>query len=201
MLKYLVLMMVALSPMPSLAQPEIVVLGDSISASHGMRMEQGWVALLQSRMAVAGSTYRLHNESISGETSAGGLARLGDILAARKPAWVLIELGVNDGLRGLSVTALKANLSKIIERVRKAGGQVMLLGMKVPSNYGKHYIDQFYQVYPQLSEQLDVPLLPYILEDIADNPQLMQVDGLHPNAKAQPFIADKIETALFPLLK
>ncbi len=198
MLRKLAIMIISLLPLPSFAQSEIVVLGDSISAAYGA---EGWVALLQNRLALTGSTYRLRNESVNGETSAGGLAKLGVILAIRKPAWVLIELGVNDGLRGLSVDALKDNLTKMIGRTRKTGANVMLLGMKVPARYGKHYVDQFYQVYPQLSQQLDVPLLPYILEDIADNPQLMQVDGLHPNAKAQAFIADKIETALFPLLK
>ncbi|GAB6140831.1 arylesterase [Methylosoma difficile] len=186
--------------MCAFGQSTIVVLGDSISAGYGMEVDQGWVALLQDRLQVSNSPYRLSNASISGETSAGGLARLDHILAAQKPAWVLIELGANDGLRGLSPVALKSNLTIMIDRIRTAGGKVMLLGMKIPPNYGKRYIELFYNVYPQLSQELNVPLVPFMLDKVALNPELMQADGLHPNAKAQSIIADTIQSTLFPLL-
>jgi len=182
-------------------QPVIVVLGDSISAGYGIEVDQGWVALLQKKLLKANSIYSISNESISGDTSAGGLARIDRILTAHKPAVVLIELGANDGLRGLSPVVMKNNLAEIAAHVRKAGAKVLLLGMKIPPNYGKRYIDLFYNVYPQLSKELGIPLVPSILEEVALVKDMMQADGLHPNAKAQPIIADKIESYLFPLLK
>jgi len=175
--------------------PLIVVLGDSISAGYGIEVDQGWVVLLQDKLMQSGSNYSIRNESISGDTSAGGLARIDRILAEHKPAVVLVELGANDGLRGLSPALMKSNLAEIIRRARQAGAKAMLLGMKIPPNYGKRYVDLFYNIYPQLSKELDIPYVPFILEDVALNKDLMQADGLHANAKAQPFIADKI--ALF----
>jgi len=181
--------------------PVIIVLGDSISAGYGIEVDQAWAALLQDRLAQSRSNYRISNESISGDTSAGGLARIDRILAEHKPAVVLIELGANDGLRGLSPALMKSNLADITQRARQAGATVMLLGMKIPPNYGKRYVDLFYNIYPQLSKELDIPLVPFILEDVALNKELMQADGFHPNAKAQVIIADKIASYLFPLLK
>ncbi|MGZ8151752.1 MAG: arylesterase [Methylovulum sp.] len=184
-----------------MAKSDIVVLGDSISAGYGIEVDQGWVALLQKKLAAANPSYTLSNESISGDTSAGGLARIDRILNTHKPAIVLIELGANDGLRGLSPASMKDNLAAIVERVRKAGGKALLLGMKIPPNYGKRYIDMFYNIYPQLANELNIPFVPFILEDVALNKDMMQIDGLHPNAKAQPIIANKIESYLLPLLK
>lgn len=181
--------------------PTIVVLGDSISAGFGIEVEQGWVALLQKKLIETHHNYRISNASISGETSAGGLARIDPILTAQKPVIVLLQLGANDGLRGLSPVDMKNNLAEIVNRAQKTGAKVILLGMKIPPNYGKRYVDMFYNVYPQLAKELNIPLVPFILEDIVLNKDLMQADGLHPNAKAQPILAKKIEPYLFPLLK
>jgi acyl-CoA thioesterase-1 len=180
----------------------ILVLGDSISAAYGIEVGQGWVALLQDKLKLSKghSDAIVHNESISGDTSAGGLARIGPALEAYKPSFVLLELGANDGLRGLSPVVMKNNLTEIIHRAQKSGAKVLLLGMKIPPNYGKRYVDMFYDVYPQLAKELNIPFIPFILEDVALDPSMMQADGLHPNAKAQPIIADKIAAYLFPLL-
>jgi len=191
---------VSLMSMSAMAK-SIVVLGDSISAGYGIEVDQGWVALLQKKLLASKSNYIINNASISGDTSAGGLARIDQILTAHKPAIVLLQLGANDGLRGLLPVQMKNNLAEIVRRAQKAGAKVLLLGMKIPPNYGKRYVDLFYNVYPQLAKELAIPLVPFLLEDVALNKDLMQADGLHPNAKAQPILADKIEPYLFPLLK
>ena len=199
---YNVILAVVLGLMPLCAMAKsIVVLGDSISAGYGIEVQQGWVALLQKKLAEQRSQYVISNESISGDTSAGGLARIDQALARHKPALVLVELGANDGLRGLSPQEMKNNLTEIVRRVRKTGAQVLLLAMKIPPNYGKRYIEMFYNIYPQLSAELNVPYVPFILEDVALKPELMQPDGLHPNALAQPVVAEKIWTYMLPLLK
>ncbi len=179
----------------------IVVLGDSISAGFGIEVQQGWVALLQNRLTAQHSPYVINNESISGDTTAGGLARIDDALRRHKPQIVLIELGANDGLRGLSPEAMKANLIEMVKRAEKAGARVLLLAMKIPPNYGKRYIEMFYNIYPQLAAELKVPYVPFILEDVALKTELMQADGLHPNALAQPVVAEKIWGYLSPILK
>ena len=201
MRRFLFAVIVSLMPMTAVAKPIIVVLGDSISAGYGIEIEEGWVALLQKKLIATNRNYSISNASISGDTSAGGLARIDQILTAYKPAIVLVQLGANDGLRGLSQVQMKNNLAGIVRRAQKAGAKVILLGMKIPPNYGKRYVELFYNVYPQLAKELDVPIVPFILEDIVLNKDLMQADGLHPNAKAQPILADKIEPYLFPLLK
>lgn len=189
-----------LLPMAAMAK-SIVVLGDSISAGYGIDVNAGWVNLLQQKFKALPSDVVIHNESISGDTTAGGLARLDPILSRHKPALVLVELGANDGLRGLSPQEMKSNLTEIVKRSQKAGAKVMLLGMKIPPNYGKRYIDLFYNIYPQLATELSLPLVPFILEDVALKPEMMQADGLHPNALGQPLIAEKIWGYLWPLLK
>ena len=194
-------MIVTFLSMTAVAKPVIVVLGDSISAGYGIEVEQGWVALLQQKLLTTHSPYHISNASISGDTSAGGLARIDPILTAQQPAIVLLQLGANDGLRGLSPIQMKSNLAEIARRAQKAGAKVLLLGMKITPNYGKRYVDLFYYIYPQLAKELEIPLVPFLLEDVALNKDLMQADGLHPNAKAQPLLAGKIEPYLFPLLK
>lgn len=178
-----------------------MVLGDSISAAYGIEVEQGWVQLLAARLRQTGSQASVQNESISGETSAGGLNRIDRILEERKPAVVIIELGANDGLRGLSPAELKHNLGEMIRRSKAGGAKVLLLSMTIPPNYGKRYIDMIYNVYHELSREMAVPAIPFILDDIALVRELMQPDGLHPNAKAQPLIEEKIWRHLLPLLK
>jgi acyl-CoA thioesterase-1 len=179
----------------------IVILGDSISAAYGIEVQRGWVALLQKKLQEQHSPYVIHNESISGDTSAGGLARLEMALQKHKPELLLLELGANDGLRGLSPQVLKSNLTEIVKHSEKSGAKVLLLAMKIPPNYGKRYIDMFYNIYPELATELQIPYVPFILEDVALKPELMQADGLHPNALAQPIIAEKVWGYLHPLLK
>lgn len=174
----------------------IVVLGDSISAAYGIDAKKGWVTLLQQKLDQENKAYTIFNESISGDTTAGGLARIDNVLAQYKPALILLELGANDGLRGLSPYTMKANLAEMIKRSQQAGAKVLLLSMRIPPNYGKRYVEMFYNVYPQLSGELNIPFVPFILEDVALLKQMMQKDGLHPNAKAQPIIADKIWLSL-----
>ena len=202
MRRLLFAVIVSLMSMSAMAKPPvIIVLGDSISAGYGIEVDEGWVALLQKKLLETKSNYSISNASISGDTTAGGLARIDPILTVNKPAIVLLQLGANDGLRGLSPVEMKNNLAEIVHRAQKSGAKVILLGMKIPPNYGKRYVDLFYNVYPQLAKDLNIPFVPFLLEDVALNKNLMQADGLHPNAKAQPILADKVEPYLFPLLK
>ena len=201
MFRLLIFMVISLLSLQTMAEPVIVVLGDSISASYGMPVEEGWVSLLQEKLLNDHSRYTVYNASISGETSAGGLARIDDILNTQKPTIVLLQLGANDGLRGLSPVDLKSNLAEITHRSQNIGATVLLLSMKIPPNYGKRYVDLFYNVYPQLAQQLNITLVPFLLEDVALHKDLMQADGLHPNAKAQAILAKKIEPYLLPLLQ
>ncbi len=189
-----------LLPISAMAK-SIVVVGDSISAGYGIEVQLGWVALLQNKLTDLHSGYVISNESISGDTSAGGLARLEQILSRHKPDIVLVELGANDGLRGLSPAEMKNNLTEITRRSQNVGAKVMLLGMKIPPNYGKRYVEMFYEVFPQLSAELKIPYVPFILEEVALNPEMMQADGLHPNELAQPVIAEKVWGYLQALLK
>jgi acyl-CoA thioesterase-1 len=200
MLKVLCMLFMLINSGFVMAQSNLVVLGDSVSAGYGLETGQGWVALLQKKLQAEGLNYQVINASISGDTSAGGLVRLDKLLTETKPRWLLLELGANDGLRGLSPKEMKANLTAIIQRSQKAGAKVALLAMKLPPNYGKRYIEMFYNVYPQLAAELKIPLVPFILEDVALKKELMQGDGLHPNAQGQPLILNKVWKYLKPLL-
>ncbi len=185
----------------AIAKPKIVVLGDSISSGYGLELGQGWVALVQEKLRAQNDCCIIINESIAGDTGAGGLARIQPILTTHKPNILIVELGGNDGLRGLPTKELKQNLSEIIRHAQQAGAKVLLLSMRIPPNYGKRYVDMFYNVYPELSKELGVASIPFILEDVALIKDLMQNDGLHPNSQAQPMIADKVWQHLQPLLK
>jgi acyl-CoA thioesterase-1 len=185
----------------SVSAKSIVVVGDSISAAYGIDVGQGWVALVQRKLQEQHKDYTINNESITGDTSAGGLARIDSILPRHKPDIVIIELGANDGLRGLSPAILKNNLADMARRAQKSGAKVLLLSMRIPPNYGKRYTELFYNVYPQLSKELKIPYVPFILEDIALTKELMQQDGLHPNEKAQAIIVEKIWPHLVKLIE
>lgn len=178
----------------------ILVLGDSISAAYGIDAKQGWVALLQEKLAAERYAYTVINASISGDTSAGGVARIDKLLAAHRPEIVIVELGANDGLRGLPPQALRDNLAEIIKRSQQTGAQPLLLSMRIPPNYGKRYTEAFYAIYPDLAQHWRIPWAPFILEDVALQKQYMQDDGLHPNAAAQPLILEKIWKILPALL-
>jgi acyl-CoA thioesterase-1 len=181
--------------------PKILVYGDSLSASYGVAKEQGWVAILQKKLNVQHYQYEVINASISGETTSGGLTRFTSTLAKTKPSIIILELGANDGLRGLPVKEMSKNLSTMISLSKEAKVRVLLIGMRIPPNYGPKYTELFSNTYPQLSQQHQIPLVPFMLENIAAHPNLIQDDGLHPNALGQPMIIDNIWPELHLLLK
>lgn len=178
-------------------RPIVLVMGDSLSAAYGLENDQGWVTLLEKRLSDQAT---VANASISGETTSGGLQRFSDILTKQQPNIVLLELGGNDGLRGLAPTQMRDNLARMIEQSQEADAQVLLLGIDIPPNYGQAYRDAFTGVYYSLAEEYDVPLVSFLLEDIALNQALMQSDGIHPTADAQPIILDNVWPELEPLL-
>ena len=178
----------------------ILVFGDSLSAAHGLRPEQGWVALLGQRLESQGYGYQIANASVSGETSDGGAERLPRALQLHHPGIVVLELGANDGLRGLPVTAMRDNLVQMVQLSQAAGARVLLVGIRIPPNYGPRYTDEFAHVFPEIAAQYHLPLVPFLLEKVALNPALMQEDGMHPNAQGEPPVLDTVWPYLKPLL-
>lgn len=178
----------------------ILVLGDSLSAAYGIRPDQSWVALLQKRLQSQGYGYAVVNASVSGETSSGGLQRLPRALSLHEPSLVIIELGSNDGLRGLPLGTTRSNLARMVELSRKAGARVLLVGMRMPPNYGPRYTEDFMQMFRDVAREARVPLVPFFLENVALDAKLMQEDGLHPNAAAQPILLENLWPHLQPLL-
>lgn len=178
----------------------ILVLGDSLSAGYGIELEESWVSLLAERLA-DNYAYQVVNASVSGETSGGGLARLPALLKEHQPALLILELGGNDGLRGHPLNIMQQQLESIIQQSRNAGAEVLLLGMQIPPNYGQRYTERFYQVYTQLAKQYELAYVPFFLDGIAVNRDLMQRDGIHPTAEAQPIMLDNVWVGLEPLLK
>ena len=182
-------------------RPAIVILGDSLSAAYGMEVDESWPSLLQRRLDEHGYAYRVFNSSIAGDTTQGGLARLPRLLEREQPAVVLIELGGNDGLRGLPLEVTRQNLAAMIEQSQAAGADVLLAEMRIPPNYGRAYTEQFHRAYGELAQQHDAQLLPFLLQDIALKPELMLDDGIHPAAAAQPLIVDQVWAVLEPKLQ
>jgi acyl-CoA thioesterase-1 len=178
----------------------LLVVGDSISAAFGLESSQGWVALLEKRLAEKGYEQRVVNASISGDTSAGGLSRLPALLAEHKPELVIIELGGNDGLRGQPPAQLQQNLAAMIDSAKAQGASVLLLGMRLPPNYGARYTNAFAKVYSSLATEKQVPLVPFFLDGVGGVPEMMQADGLHPRAQAQPRLLDNLWPTLEPML-
>ncbi len=164
---------------------KMLILGDSLSAAYGMKQQQGWPHLLQQR-----TQWQLVNASISGETTAGGLARLPALLEQHQPDAVMIELGGNDGLRGFAINSVKSNLSEIITLVQQHKATPVLMQIRIPPNYGPRYGQQFSNIYPQLAEKHQITLWPFFMDNIATNQDLMLRDGIHPNIDAQPLISD-----------
>ena len=182
--------------------PVILVFGDSISAGYGLaRVEQGWVALLQTRLKDQGYGYQVVNASVSGETTAGGLARLPRALTLHRPKIVILELGGNDGLRALPIAQMRANLAQMADLATAAGAKVLLLGMRVPPNYGPDYTEQFHACYSDLARDKKLPAVPFFLNDVALLPNLMQADGIHPNELGQPKLLATVWPVLQPLLR
>jgi acyl-CoA thioesterase I len=180
--------------------PAILVLGDSLSAAYGMRVEQGWVSLLAERLKTSGYGQRVVNASSSGETTGGALARLPRALGKHRPAVVIVELGGNDGLRGIPIRDIRANLDSLVRLSRKAGAKVLLIGMRIPPNYGPAYTRDFHQMFAEVAKESGVPLVPFFLDGIALDDSLMQEDGLHPNATAQPRMLEEVWPLLVPML-
>ena len=174
--------------------------GDSLSAAYGLAEKRGWVALLAERLKRERADYSVVNASISGDTSAGGAARIRRTLEQHKPAIVILELGANDGLRGLPVASIKQNLGAIIEQSQKAGARVVLVGMKMPPNYGPDYTRAFEATFGELAKQYKTALVPFLLEDFAEKQELFQPDRIHPTAEAQPMMMERVWKALQPLL-
>jgi len=178
----------------------VLVWGDSLSAGYGIAQEKAWPTLLGKKLISEGYRHSVSNASISGETSAGGLARLPAALARTKPAVVVIELGANDGLRGLPIKAMRANLGAMIRLVTKAGARVVLVGMRMPPNFGPVYTQKFQQTYADLAAEHKTALVPFMMEGFADKEELFQADNLHPTAEAQPLVLANIWPVLKPLL-
>jgi acyl-CoA thioesterase-1 len=183
------------------AEKSILVFGDSLSAAYGIAQSRGWVALLAERLKRERADYSVVNASISGETSSGGASRIARTLEQHKPAIVILELGANDGLRGLPVLQMKQNLGAMIEHAQKAGARVVLVGMKLPPNYGPEYTQAFESAYGELAKRYKTALVPFLLEDIAEKQDLFQPDRIHPTEAAQPLILERVWPALRPLLK
>ncbi|WP_235898569.1 arylesterase [Parahaliea maris] len=176
------------------------MLGDSISAAYGLSLEQGWVSLLDDELQSSGKPVDVVNASISGETTAGGLRRLPALLEEHQPSAVIIELGGNDGLRGYPIAKLRSNLRQMVALAQDAGARVMLLPMEIPPNYGSRYTGMFRESYPAVTKETDSVLGPFLLEAVATDPALMQGDGIHPTAEAQPLLLDNVRAAIMELL-
>jgi acyl-CoA thioesterase-1 len=178
----------------------IAVLGDSLSAAYGIDPDRGWVALLEQRLAAAGPQARVINAGISGDTTSGGLQRLPQLLERERPDWLLLELGANDGLRAYPAAAIERNLRQLVALARAAGSRVVLIGIRLPPNYGPVYSEAFEAIYPRIASDLGLPLVPFLLEGVALNRAWMQDDGLHPNELGQPQIAQNVWSLLGRLL-
>jgi len=179
----------------------LLVIGDSLSAEYGLARDTGWVKLLESRLALHGpGQYIVVNASISGETTSGGRTRLPSLLARHRPALVVLQLGANDGLRGLPLAQMRGNLRAMIEASTGAGARVLVVGMRIPPNYGRDYAERFHGVFAELAQELGVARVPFLLDGFAADPALFQADRIHPNQKAQQRMLDNVWPHLRPLL-
>ena len=203
MKRFFVLLILIFTGLPANADaPAILVFGDSISAGYGLaHVEQGWVGMLRAKLKGEGYGYQVVNASVTGETTAGGLARLPRALAVHHPQVVIIELGGNDGLRALPIDQMRSNLGKMVDLSVDAGARVLLLGMRIPPNYGPEFTEKFFAVFAEVARDKRLPLLPFLLNDIALSPNLMQADGVHPNELGQPKLLDNVWPRLRPLLR
>ena len=183
------------------AAKAILVYGDSLSAGYGIARDRGWVMLLEKRLAADGYDYSVVNASISGETTSGGLARIEEVLQRVRPSLVILELGANDGLRGLPIVDMKKNLAAMIEHAKKAGARVLLIGMRLPPNYGPDYTEAFAAAFGELARRERVALVPFLMQGMATRRELFQSDGLHPTAAGQPLLLDNVWPRLRPLLR
>lgn len=187
-------------PLASSEEPTLLVFGDSLSAGYGIPREDAWPRPLQERLAEEGYDYRVVNTSRSGETTAGGVRRLPETLDEHEPEVAVLQLGGNDGLRGLPVEQMRRNLGRMIETALDGGSRVLLVGIRIPPNYGQAYVERFEAVYPELAQEYDIPLVPFLLEGVWDRAEMMQDDRIHPTSAAQPRMLDLVWEELEPLL-
>jgi acyl-CoA thioesterase-1 len=198
-LVYFLLLLLVAAPAHAVTR-NLLVIGDSLSAAYGLSPEQGWVRLLQQRLDEQGKDYRVINASITGDTTHGGLTRLPQALQRHRPSLVIIELGGNDGLRGFDLDSTRNNLRQMIREARAQGAEVLLLGVRLPANYGETYNQQFSAVFTGLAESEQVPVVPAFMLGVADHLDMMQADGIHPSGRAQPRLLDNVWPTLAPLL-
>ncbi|MEW8434314.1 MAG: arylesterase [Candidatus Thiodiazotropha sp.] len=184
----------------SAVQPNLLVVGDSLSAGYGVTTEQRWVSLLAQRLKRHCGPFAVVNASVSGDTTKGGVSRLPTLLAQQQPDIVIIELGGNDGLRGIGIVTMRDNLQQMVRLAKEAGASVLLLGVRLPANYGEDFVNAFHQVYYDVARAESVPLVPFFLQHVALDEGLMQADGIHPNDKAQPIMLDNVWLALKSLI-
>ena len=197
----LILSLALLSTAPAQALGGVIlVLGDSLSSAYGLDVDDGWVHLLQERLQESQAGYRVVNASITGDTTKGGTTRLPRALDEHRPDIVVVELGGNDGLRGLPLSVTRANLERIIVDAQSAGARVLLLGMRLPPNYGPAYSNAFHAIYEELANQYQASRVPFLLEGVGGVDEMMQADGIHPRAAAQPVMLDNVWPHLKPLL-
>ncbi len=198
----LILSVVGLFPISVAASesPVLLILGDSLSAGFGMDREFSWVHLLEMRLQERGHSYRILNSSISGDTTQGGLARLPRLMDRYQPEIIIIELGANDGLRGIDPGITRGNMTRMIQHGQKGGAQVLLAGIKLPPNYGTAYLEQFESMYADLASKFDTLLVPFFMEGVVFKSELLQADGIHPNEKGQPVLLENIWQVLEPVL-
>ena len=203
LLAFVLLCSIALFGLPAYAQqhtPTLLVFGDSLSAGYRMPVEEGWVSLLDEKLKMLGSEYKVVNASVSGETTDGGLSRLPATLATHKPSIVILELGGNDGLRGLPVASIKRNLIEMVQKSQDAGATVILAGIQIPPNYGPRYTEPFTQQFEEIAQSMDLPFIPFLIDGIAQRSELMQDDGIHPKAEAQGMVLDNVWPVLETVL-
>lgn len=203
MMRRVVLFFLVLCLWPAAAGANVrtlLVYGDSLSAAYGVPREQGWVSLLARRLQEEGAPYKVVNASVSGETTAGGAQRIHGVLDTHKPAVVILELGANDGLRGQPLEAMRRNLETMIQACRRAGARVMLIGMRLPPNYGRDYTEKFHQTFLDVARRDKIPVVPFLFEGFADDRAYFQPDAVHPNGRAQPLMLRTVWPVLRPLL-
>lgn len=198
---FLILLCLAFSSLSTASEHRLLVFGDSLSAAYNLKKEQGWVSLLATKLQAEFPELKVINASISGETTAGGLARFANQINQSKPNIVLLELGGNDGLRGFDLNTTEKNLKEMVDMSISSGAEVLLAEMQIPPNYGRTYTRKFQSIYQNLAKNDKVTLLPFLLEGVATNAKLMQRDGIHPNEKGQPIIAENVLPHLSQLIK
>ena len=200
-LKIILILFLTLSYSITAESKKLLILGDSISAGYGLKESENWVELFNKSIDAERMNIKMINSSVSGDTTIGGLSRIGNDLKLHKPEYVLIELGGNDALRGYPLKQIKTNLLKIVDASLESKAKPLIMQIKIPPNYGKKYVEAFENIYLEISNEKDIPLLTFLLEKVALDQSLMQPDGIHPNEKAQPFIVEQIKLELSKIIK